>query len=1411
MAKVSKYGQWKYPGEDTIIPSGNITMKGVPYPVLGIDNLGNAKMMQPGGNYTFPGTAVYEIPMMAYGGDISVPSLKKIKIKSLPKAQTVGEFNPNYDVSKSLAENMELNRRAQVMGWNSVKDYEASGWGQNELALKQKALVNNPQVQQVAKTATEMNPELANVQARQDQLYSNNTSGAQKAVNQAYYTLSNPLDALGHYSKYGYVPQGNVGNYGYREDSDAFASTVNMYNPMAWLNAFYRLSQDIPKEESWTTLRGGANMMFDALEAAPLLKAARPIAEASLPIFQTLDEIGTASRGLSPNVSSGFFNKNYSPLFKFADTYGYVPDYSVGRIPANFEFSSPSIYRNINPGDLELAKRLNYVVSPYESKVGVDAALNEANAQYLKNYYFGRGATPQGTGGRLPGTAGNVDGYYPFFMEGTQLFDRGLSPRPLLRFNPAKAPNVNINESFLGAENYNFQPKTHTNYRIAVPNKSTRQLSNYETLYWDPKLNTYVPELKKEGGSLPKAQIGYLEDVTQEESDYWNQSYNKWRSKNLSYRDAYDAATADVNTQRGPSHPNYVYNSNGYLPNEDSGVIYTAQKPKPYEHLQDWPDFNESYQATNFHYNTDDAKRWEKDWYRERAKLPQFRGIAEKRFNLAEDINMQPWGESSWLKSEAPGAGGYYSPTYKSVNIPGHSFGRPLLYTHERSHWYDYNAPQFPNYNNYDPVLNSIIPSEYRVPGKENASDKVDNKESIYLPFTDKKTGYGLDYYYDPTEVRARINEWRRRLNIDPTKNYSNEELQKMIDEDINSGDDTNFDLYKIIRGRGDLLKRLHDAYVSNDTPNEDELAKAQAGGSTEEEILANRNRAFQDIIVDDEMFDEGDFELYLDQAQTIGSVKKGKTLFGRPYQVVETEAGPTISGYERPGETTRVKTVYYKNGNVAKQIIENDERGGTETTWHDKDGKVTAVENSMGYRTFSNGYFDYTNNPDYETSKRRQDESEFFDYRNKLDAFLKRTKLNLENMSKEGSQPGDSYNTVWPDWENDRFNYTRTKNPSIRKSNAKFQGGGLPDDYQDFLDYSETAPENRRPDSEWQYGNPRQYDHYGMWDALGKPKTFEEALANYPQWQPDPGDGYYHGFSTNPNTGVWLKSHIPGESHPGDTGWMEYKDFMLSNDRNWGAKNQNLVFDPEIQRMRYVERKQGGGSPILNMMQQYGYTPAPETPDVFDQMRTMGILPQPTPTLVEQYNQVMNAFDKPKPKPVRFKVPEDYYTRLMQQENGLNKGLKDGRYYQYTSEEGGNDTIGYGHKLTDDDVKAGRYSKGLTKDEAIGLMRNDVEEHLDRTLEQYEAKFGKGSFDKLHPDLKVLALDFVYNGLPINEYPNFFGAANQYSTTKDATVKKQAYEKMLKNYIRNVKKDGVLVPLGERNKYTRSVLDNLK
>jgi len=46
-----------------VIPSGEITMKGVEFPVLGIDNKGYAIKMEEGKDYSFPGNTVLEIPI----------------------------------------------------------------------------------------------------------------------------------------------------------------------------------------------------------------------------------------------------------------------------------------------------------------------------------------------------------------------------------------------------------------------------------------------------------------------------------------------------------------------------------------------------------------------------------------------------------------------------------------------------------------------------------------------------------------------------------------------------------------------------------------------------------------------------------------------------------------------------------------------------------------------------------------------------------------------------------------------------------------------------------------------------------------------------------------------------------------------------------------------------------------------------------------------------------------------------------------------------------------------------------------------------------------------------------------------------------------------------------------------------
>lgn len=56
-----------------IIPSNNITMKGVDHDVLGVSDTGDVKMMKPGRTYKFGGQSVTEFPMYQAGGRSSLP------------------------------------------------------------------------------------------------------------------------------------------------------------------------------------------------------------------------------------------------------------------------------------------------------------------------------------------------------------------------------------------------------------------------------------------------------------------------------------------------------------------------------------------------------------------------------------------------------------------------------------------------------------------------------------------------------------------------------------------------------------------------------------------------------------------------------------------------------------------------------------------------------------------------------------------------------------------------------------------------------------------------------------------------------------------------------------------------------------------------------------------------------------------------------------------------------------------------------------------------------------------------------------------------------------------------------------------------------------------------------------------
>ena len=216
------------------------------------------------------------------------------------------------------------------------------------------------------------------------------------------------------------------------------------------------------------------------------------------------------------------------------------------------------------------------------------------------------------------------------------------------------------------------------------------------------------------------------------------------------------------------------------------------------------------------------------------------------------------------------------------------------------------------------------------------------------------------------------------------------------------------------------------------------------------------------------------------------------------------------------------------------------------------------------------------------------------------------------------------------------------------------------------------------------------------------------------------------------------------------------------------------------------LSRQDGGGleSIFKQMMPTYG-----SQPGVIEQVKAIP-------------NQMLEGMNNKEYNP-----SEEYMKALMLQENENNAGLRDNKYYPYDSVEGGTPTIGYGHKLTEAEVKAKKYSSGLTKEEVDKLMRNDLNRHKTVAQSSFEKQYGKGSFNKLPGQLKDIVVDYSYTGTGVNEFPNFHKSVYEYSTANDPAIKQAAYNNMLAQHKRYTKGQELV----KRNAYTEQVLKKLK
>jgi hypothetical protein len=118
---VDPRGQWDHPGEITRIPSNEITMQGVDYPVYGVPNVGEPQMMLPGAEYMFPGADyVDEYPQMRRGGAYTT-------YNKLPKNYGRSRYSSNISATNKLFARNFLFRKEKHKIYDPNAKYEQGG------------------------------------------------------------------------------------------------------------------------------------------------------------------------------------------------------------------------------------------------------------------------------------------------------------------------------------------------------------------------------------------------------------------------------------------------------------------------------------------------------------------------------------------------------------------------------------------------------------------------------------------------------------------------------------------------------------------------------------------------------------------------------------------------------------------------------------------------------------------------------------------------------------------------------------------------------------------------------------------------------------------------------------------------------------------------------------------------------------------------------------------------------------------------------------------------------------------------------------------------------------------------------------------------------------------------------------
>jgi len=127
----------------------------------------------------------------------------------------------------------------------------------------------------------------------------------------------------------------------------------------------------------------------------------------------------------------------------------------------------------------------------------------------------------------------------------------------------------------------------------------------------------------------------------------------------------------------------------------------------------------------------------------------------------------------------------------------------------------------------------------------------------------------------------------------------------------------------------------------------------------------------------------------------------------------------------------------------------------------------------------------------------------------------------------------------------------------------------------------------------------------------------------------------------------------------------------------------------------------------------------------------------------------------------------------------------------RHSSPEGGNDTVGFGHKMTDAEVTSGKIYgidvATMTRDDANTILAVDLLKHKNRIKRQHPKEWEMLSIRE-----KQMLIDFDFNLRGgVKSFPKF----KQAVFNNDIPTQRKEYVRKYKNA------EGKMVPIGERNR----------